>query len=295
MLSILIPTYNYNAFPLVEELNNQAMSTGIKYEIIVLDDGSNQFIKENQRINNLDNCSLNELPKNIGYSKIRNVLAKKAEFDWLLFLDSDTFPNSSSYISNYIKLILENKKVVFGGIEYVKKKPESNSLLRWKYGKEREVSSLSNRIKKPYNSVFVYNFLIEKTIFSSILFDEKIKKYGYEDFIFIETLKLKNINIYHCENTVFHLNSDTSEIFLTKTRTALKTLQLLFENRNTFYIETRITKTYNILYCLKLVATVSKLFQKHQNKLEKNLKSKKPSLFIFDLYKIGYFCFINTK
>ncbi|AIG30611.1 glycosyltransferase [Flavobacterium psychrophilum] len=295
MLSILIPTYNYNAFSLVEELNNQALATGIKYEIIVLDDGSNYFLKENQKINELDNCSLNELSQNIGYSKIRNVLAKKAKYDWLLFLDSDTFPRSSSYISNYIKLITKNKKVVFGGIEYPKNKPENDKLLRWKYGKKREVSSLSNRIKKPYNSVFVYNFLIEKTIFSSILFDEKIKKYGYEDFMFIQNLKLKNINIYHCENTVFHLNSDTSDVFLTKTRTALKTLQFLFENQNIFYIETKITKTYNILYRLKLVATISRLFQKHQNKLETNLKSKKPSLFILDLYKIGYFCLINTK
>ncbi|GAQ49743.1 glycosyl transferase [Flavobacterium psychrophilum] len=158
MLSILIPTYNYNAFSLVEELNNQALATGIKYEIIVLDDGSNYFLKENQKINELDNCSLNELSQNIGYSKIRNVLAKKAKYDWLLFLDSDTFPRSSSYISNYIKLITKNKKVVFGGIEYPKNKPENDKLLRWNMVKKREVSSLSNRIKKPYNSVLFIIF-----------------------------------------------------------------------------------------------------------------------------------------
>ena len=35
MLSILIPTYNYNAFPLVEELQNQAIEAGIAFEIIV--------------------------------------------------------------------------------------------------------------------------------------------------------------------------------------------------------------------------------------------------------------------
>ncbi len=53
MLSILIPTYNYNTFSLVEELTNQAIATGISFEIIVLDDGSTDQIslKENSKIN----------------------------------------------------------------------------------------------------------------------------------------------------------------------------------------------------------------------------------------------------
>ena len=87
MLSILIPTYNYNTFPLVEELKNQAIATGITFEIIVFDDGSTDEIslKENSNINTLDNCFFKISNKNIGRSAIRNLLAKTAKFENLLF------------------------------------------------------------------------------------------------------------------------------------------------------------------------------------------------------------------
>ena len=89
MLSILIPTYNYNIFPLVTELVNQAKVLKIEFEIITIDDGSNQFQIENHKINHLENCSYTVLSNNIGRSSIRNLLAKKAKFKWLLFLDAD--------------------------------------------------------------------------------------------------------------------------------------------------------------------------------------------------------------
>ena len=38
MLSILIPTYNYNVYPLVTELKSQADALGIAYEVLQLMD-----------------------------------------------------------------------------------------------------------------------------------------------------------------------------------------------------------------------------------------------------------------
>ena len=53
MLSVLIPTYNYNAFSLVEELHRQLTLEAIIFEIICLDDGSNSVLNnENKKINN---------------------------------------------------------------------------------------------------------------------------------------------------------------------------------------------------------------------------------------------------
>ena len=40
MMSILIPTYNYNAFPLVKAIYEQAQNIDIPFEIICRDDGS---------------------------------------------------------------------------------------------------------------------------------------------------------------------------------------------------------------------------------------------------------------
>ena len=104
MLSILIPTYNYNAFPLVEELQNQAIEAGIAFEIIILDDGSTDEISlnENLKINTLENCSFEKNETNIGRAKNLNKLATKSQYDWLLFMDCDTFPKSKNCITTYI-------------------------------------------------------------------------------------------------------------------------------------------------------------------------------------------------
>ena len=40
MLSILIPTYNYNVFPLAQSIHKQCSDIDIDFEIIVLDDAS---------------------------------------------------------------------------------------------------------------------------------------------------------------------------------------------------------------------------------------------------------------
>ena len=131
MLSILIPIYNYNVYPLVLELQKQCSGCKIDFEIFCQDDASNEFLEENQNVNNLEHCRFELLEKNIGRSAIRNLLATKAKFDYLLFLDSDTIPIHNHFIKSYVSQINQDEKVVYGGIEYQKEKPEDDPLLRW--------------------------------------------------------------------------------------------------------------------------------------------------------------------
>ena len=89
MLSILIPTYNYNIEALVTELHAQATACGIDFEILCYDDCSTNLdlIASNKSINLLKNTSYKVLKSNIGRSAIRNLLAKDAHYDLLLFLN----------------------------------------------------------------------------------------------------------------------------------------------------------------------------------------------------------------
>jgi len=296
MLSILIPIYNYDAFPLVKELHIQCLEAKIDFEILCIDDASQEYQSNNSQIQFLSNSIYNELPKNIGRSSIRNLLASKSKKDWLLFLDCDTFPESSDFISNYIYQIkLATKKAFFGGLLYAKEKPTNEQLLRWVFGKSREAIPLSERKKNPYKSTFVSNFLIQKSVFETIFFDEKIDSYGYEDYSFITALTHQNIAIEQIENSVFHLNLETSKVFLSKTKIALQTLLSLSKDNPTITKQSKITQLYKILCFFKMDYIVSKLFQRLQFKLEENLTSKKPSLIAFDIYKIGYFCSLNSK
>lgn len=296
MLSILVPIYNYNAFPLVLELHKQCLACTVDFEIICIDDASTDHQPKNNPIQFLTNCYFVELSQNIGRSKIRNLLASKSNYEWLLYIDSDTFPKNTDFISNYIRQInLSAKNVVFGGIVYTKDKPDNDQLLRWLFGQKREAIAVSERKKNPYLTTFVSNLLIKKTVFDTLSFNEEITKYGYEDFVFIQNLKLENIEIKHIENPLYHLNLETSSLFLSKTKTALETLLFISKNNSKIEIDSKIIKTHKVLCDLKINLLIAKIFQKLRLKLEYHLTSEKPSLLVFDCYKIGYFCYLNSK
>ena len=142
MLSILIPTYNYDVFPLVLELHKQALECGIAFEILVQDDASDAFLIENQKINSIKNCSFSRNETNLGRGRNINFLAKKAQYNGLLIMDCDTFPTQDNFIQNYISEIKKGEKIVFGGIEYQKEQPNNDQLLRWIYDKTRESLSV---------------------------------------------------------------------------------------------------------------------------------------------------------
>ena len=63
----------------------------------------NNVASENKKINALDHCSFLENEKNIGRTATRNILAKKAKYDWLLFLDADVIPLNENYIASIYK------------------------------------------------------------------------------------------------------------------------------------------------------------------------------------------------
>ena len=64
MLSILIPTYNFDCSVFVQALSNQAEALHVPYEIIVCDDGSTDETSKigNRTINACPNCRFIELP-----------------------------------------------------------------------------------------------------------------------------------------------------------------------------------------------------------------------------------------
>ena len=295
MLSILIPVYNYDVFALVNNLHNQCTKSKITFEILCLDDASNLFTIENQRITQFENTSFLTLESNIGRSAIRNLLAKKANFENLLFLDADTIPVHDNFILNYIFQINNEEKIVYGGISYQSEKPSKEKLLRWVYGRKRESISPIERNKNPSKFALVSNLLIQKEIVKIYPFDEAIYEYGYEDLLFFSILKSKDIQIIHIENPTYHLNLESSNVFLDKTKTALKNLKILKNSKKLSQEDSKIIAASEYLKKMKLIQIFTYFFITTQAKIEQNLISEKPSLFLFDLYKLGYYCTLNIK
>lgn len=291
MLSILIPTYNYNVFPLVKEVSEQCIVEKITFEIIVLDDASQNFHVENNKINSLSNCFYSILNQNIGRSAIRNLLSTKASFNNLLFLDADVRIISNQFIKNYLDFIKSNSNysVVYGGIIYQENKPNDNQLLRWIYGNKREALSAEKRNENIYVSFLTLNFLIKKDVFQTVRFNEDIPNLRYEDLLFSFDLMKNKIPLQHINNQVMHNGIETSEVFMHKTNDSLKGLKFLLSKNYLPANYAKISAVYNLLMQTKLLFFINFIYKMRKNSFEKNLLSSKPSLFIYDIYRLGYF------
>lgn len=293
MLSILIPTYNYNVYSLVTELKSQADALGIAYEILVQDDASTFFLKENTEINLLQHCSYTVNHENLGRGNNINLLNNRAKFDYVLIMEADAFPEKKDYLQHLIASINPETQVLFGGVTYPNKKPEKDKLLRWKYGNERESIPLSERLKNPYHFVFTWNLLLKKELLSNYHFPYNVKDYGYEDVVFIKQLKENNIPIQHIENRLVHFNTETSLTFIGKTEKAITTLNQLIEDKKLDLKDTKIGKAYRIIQFWQLDIIIRFMFKRLSKQMIANLTSSNPSLIVLDLYKL--YIFLNRK
>lgn len=281
MLSILIPTFNYDIVPLVKELHDQCVENNIKFEVLAYDDGSkSKYNSKNNTINSIQDCFFKELPNNIGRSAIRNLLAKNALFDLLLFIDAGTFPENKDFIKKYISVQHEN--VVNGGMIHREDPSEKPFKLRWIYTKYREGNALCSS-----------NFLIKKTVFEKHPFDESIKQYGYEDVLFFDNLKENNIRIFKIDNPVIHASDDDATTFIKKTELAISNLIELINTNKLKKENFKTSLLYNKLEKLKLVNLTIQLFKSSKPLLIKNFNSSYPSLLLFDFYRLGYFCYLK--
>ena len=298
MISILIPSYNYNTLPLVRELHRQAVCENINFEIIVQDDASpiNAITQTNLEINEVRNCRFERNETNLGRGQNRNSMVTKASYSWLLFLDCDTFPQHKNFIKRYIENIkMDTVKAVYGGIIYHKQKPRPDEMLRWIYGKKREEIPLKKRLRFPYKHSLMSNFLVQKELIQRFPFDDKLFQYGYEDIVLIQELQHNRIEIAQIENAVYHLQLDKSSVFLEKTKHSLSNLKLLIDHHIFTDDNTSLVKTYQMISKMGLCGISTFIFKKSEGFLTKNLLSETPSLTLFLLYKLGYFCQLNSR
>ncbi|AMA49181.1 MULTISPECIES: glycosyltransferase family 2 protein [Flavobacterium] len=291
MLSILIPTYNYNIYPLTLEIHKQCVKENIVFEILCQDDFSNSELNlENQRINQLPNAYFYISKEKLGRGKNLNVLASLAQYKYFLILEADSFPDSNLYIRTILKNLNDTVSVLFGGVKYPLTPSGNDKILRWKYGNKREIKNISHRIKNPYDFTFSWNLVIKKEIFNTIYFHNQITEYGYEDLIFINMLKKKQVFIHHINNPLIHLNEESSLVFLAKCKKASINAYYLTQNLFIDKKDIRLTKIFYIVKKFKLEYLFAFFFDFTESMIKQNLVSKRPSLFLLDLYKLGYLC-----
>lgn len=303
-LSICIPIYNQNVTSLVTELRGQAMRADCQFEILLMDDGSTQYKETNSRLHELEGVRYIALPKNVGRSAIRNKLVDEAFYDYLLFMDCDVFPDNSSFIENYLRM--EGHDVVVGGYQYGDQPISDAYALRWKYGKHREERSAAKRSKRPNDSFSTFNFLIKKSIFKQVRFDETLQGYGHEDTLFGLSLKEAGVKVTHIDNPLMHLGYDNSAVYLEKSVNSVHNLWTIYgkvvdsdadsrEGQEAFVESVKLLRYYKSLERSGMVSLFASLFGVAEKLIQFNLLGKNPSLLLFDLYKLGTLCVYTNR
>ena len=295
MLSILIPIYNYNAYPLVMELHKQSLECAIDFEILCQDDASKSVLNsENEKINSLSNCNFTELKVNIAHRQNRNSLASKAKFENLLFIDGDSIIIRNNYISNYVSW-LNDFDIIYGGRLHPENCPSNNQKLRWKYGKFIEDKSVEKRKLAPFQSLLFNNTVIKKDCFNKVKFDSHLTKYGHDDTQLSFQLSQFNPKLIHIDNPVEHGDIDSNKEYLIKSKSSLENLIELYNEGKINKDFSRLISLLLLLNKLKLTYLISVFYKTSEGFLKRNLEGNNPNLFIHTIFRIGYFCKISVN
>jgi len=289
VLSILIPIYNVKIVKLVDELISQCQKAKIGFEIICLDDGSKNKIKEvNEAVNHRFGVNYVELSENIGRAKIRNRLAKIARYDWLLFLDCDSKPASKKFIKTYVSTGLNKDHVYIGGTKYDKRPPKArDKLLHWHYGSNREALKAKRRNRHPIQYFHSNNFVISRDVILAHPFDESLSSYGYEDLSLGQLLADHNVSITHIDNPVLHRGIKKATAFITDQISAVYNLAHLYQLGKVR--STRLISLHKTLERLGILTTTIKWIDRRVEKYKSALEDQPKSLYKLDLLKLYYF------
>ena len=256
-LSILIPSYNSICTEMVKQLHAQCLSIAqpFRFEILVADDASTnpEVIKANQVIEQLEHCTFLQKPTNTGSASTRNFLAQHAQYEWLLFLDSDMTIPDARFVERYLDHTSHD--VVNGGISIGKGKKNNLRYLYEHNAERHHTAELRNKAGfKEFRST---NFLIKRTLI------------------------LKGASILHINNPLVMDNFEENNKYMQKCERNLRTL---YKFRDELQGYSRLLDLAN-----RLPHGLVRYWHRHFHLWERRLLTgNHPTLLLFNLYRLGY-------
>lgn len=206
-ISVIVPVYNADKYldTCLDSIVNQTIKN---IEIIIVNDGStdnSQLIidKYTHKYNNVKCIST----KNFGVSHARNVGIKKANGEYIAFVDSDDYIDKDMYEKMYIKAKSNDFDVVVSNVNLVYPHRTKKILS----GLEKDIINDEQRKKEfmIYSYAVVWNKIYRKSLVDKIKFNEKSRycedvQYLYEVIPLINSIGVVDK---YCYNYVQRENS----------------------------------------------------------------------------------------
>ncbi len=289
MVSILIPVFGENIDNVLMPLAHEATMLNFDVEVLVFDDASRNPKPPGVAFPDNVRFSFRELDANLGRAGIRNLLAKSASFDKLVFVDAECVPVREDFIRRYLEAF-DPGKVVVGGQLFSQRPPDNPSrMLRWKYGAEVETRSLDERRNCPYRSFMANNFMIARQMILKNPFYAGHTRYGHEDTLFGEMLRQKGIEVVHIDNPVLHLVDEDSAEFIDKTREAMANMAGYYRS-GMLGDHLKLIQAYKRLKKVPGAIALTRWYWRlNQKRIMNNLAGLNPSMKNFALFKLNEF------
>lgn len=291
---------------------NDTISLG--FEIIFADDGSADATarQRNVIIAQLPYCQYIERPKNVGRSAIRNFLAHTAHYSHLIFLDGDVAIKRGNFVQTYLahrndadviigtlhfsrmQVACDTAEDIIGHTKRAKEETKKTTEpmlyddnLKYRYEQQFLAKHpVKKRMQQPYASFRTTNFMVRRDLLLAYPFDETFHEYGYEDTLFGKQLKEHGATLIHLDNAATIADYEDNATFVAKTEESLRTLAAHAHQLQGY---STLLHTANKLKCLHLQPLIAFVFKLFKDLLHKNLCSNSPSVFLFNVYKLGYY------
>lgn len=297
---------------------NDTISLG--FEIIFADDGSADATarQRNAIIAQLPYCQYIERPKNVGRSAIRNFLAHTAHYSHLIFLDGDVAIKRGNFVQTYLahrndadviigtlhfsrmQVACDTAEDIIGHTKRAKEETKKttepmlyNDNLKYRYEQQFLAKHpVKKRMQQPYASFRTTNFMVRRDLLLAYPFDETFHEYGYEDTLFGKQLKEHGATLIHLDNAATIADYEDNATFVAKTEESLRTLAAHTHQLQGY---STLLQTANKLKSLHLLPLIAFVFGLFKGLLHKNLCSNSPSVFLFNVYKLGYYIHLTRS
>ena len=215
------------------------------------------------------------------------MLAQKANYPHLLFLDCDVKIANPDFIAKYAEHVKISTSVCIGGLLYDEERPEQCKYkLHWKYGRERE-----SKVNSGDGIFLSSNFLIQKDLFLNLSLNVNLTQYGHEDTLIGIELKKRKIRTISIDAPVVHEGLEENTIFIKKSLQAVENLIVLEKIAGGDLLKENIKlyRWHEKFAGLLLNGFIEKMEGLFHKSIMKNLHSCNPRLKYFDWIRLAHF------